>query len=173
MASRSNLQAQVETAADEIRRLIAAHGRAVIVIDGGLPESFFARLAGAPDIDWMLVIIFLAGEWLGVDADAEESLRRQIIDHLLMRVPIVEFHAPRGEAANPRAVVSNYAHLLATKRPDLAVLGPFAESSANKIGTADEMPPVAIVEINGRRAIALTSTAWRQIPLVLRVGDDR
>ena len=172
MASRSNLHAQLEAVADEIRRLIAARGRAVIVVDGGLPASFFSGLAGAAEIDWTLVIVFLAGEWLGVRAEAKGSLRRQIIDHLLMRVPIVEFHAPRGEAANPRAVVSNYARLLTAKEPDLAVLGSFAGSVADAVGTPEDAMPVAMVEIAGRKAIALTAAAWSQIPLVLWVGDD-
>jgi hypothetical protein len=173
MASRSNLHAQLEAVADEIRRLIAARGRAVVVIDGSLPAGFFTGLAGAPEIDWTLVIVFLAGEWLGVRAETKGSWRRQIIDHLLMRVPIVEFHAPRGEAANPRAVVSNYAQLLTAKQPDLAVLGSFAESVADTVGTPGDVLPVAMVEIAGRKAIALTTAAWRQIPLVLWVSDDR
>jgi hypothetical protein len=173
MAFRSNLHAQPQAVADENRRLIAASGRAVVVIDGSLPASFFAGLVGAADIDWTLVIVFLAGEWLGVKAEAKGSLRRQIIEHLLMRVPIVEFHAPRGEAANPRAVVSNYAQLFTAKHPDLAVLGSFAESSANDLESSHETMPVALVEITGRKAIALTAAAWRQIPLVLWVGDDR
>ena len=173
MASRSNLHAQLEAVADEIRRLIAARGRAVVVIDGSLPASFFAGLAAAPEIDWTLVIVFLAGEWLGVKAEAKGSLRRQIIDHLLMRVPIIEFHAPRGEAANPRAVVSNYAQLLTAKQSDLAVLGSFAQSVSDRIGASEDTMPVAMVEIAGRTAIALTAAAWRQIPLVLWVGDDR
>lgn len=157
----------VELAAAAIRRLLAARGRAAVVVDGSLPHDFFAAFAAQPDIDWTQVIVFLTGEYLGASAEAEDSLRRQVVEHLLRRAPIVEFHAPRGEAANPAAVVSNYAARLETLPPDLALLGPFAALLPEVGGQAS----VAIVEIEGKRAIALTTARLRHIPLVFRFDD--
>lgn len=157
----------VEPAAEAIRRLLGAHGRAVIVVDGSLPDDFFSAFAAQHGIDWTQVIVFLAGEYLGAGAEAEDSLRRPVVENLLRRAPIVEFHAPRGEAANPAAVVSNYAARLDARPPDLAILGSFAA----RLPEEDDETSVSIVEVAKRRAIAITAARLRKVPLVFRFDD--
>src|SRR5262249_30248371 len=50
------------------------------------------------------------------------SHRRFLLDRLVKRVPMAEFHGLRGEAANPEAVCVNYTALLKSRPPDFAVL---------------------------------------------------
>lgn len=156
-----------ELASAAIRRLLAARGRAVVVVDGSLPDDFFASFAAQSGIDWTQVIVFLAGEYLGASSKVEDSLRRRVNENLLRRVPIVEFHAPRGEAANPAAVVSNYAALLDALPPDLAILGLFAA----RLPEGEDEASVAIAEVVGRRAIAVTGARLRLVPCVFRFDD--
>lgn len=162
-----NAERSVDAAAEAIRRLIAAHGRAVIVIDGSLSDDFFAAFAARRGIDWTQVIVFLAGEYLGAGAEAEESLRRRVTDNLLRRVPIVEFHAPRGEAANPAAVVANYAAQLVSLPPELAILGSFAA----RLPQGEDPATVAVVEAGRRRAISVTAARLRRVRMVFRFDE--
>lgn len=162
-----NAERSIEAAAEAVRRLIAAHGRAVIVIDGSLSDDFFAAFVAQRGIDWTQVIVFLAGEYLGAGAEAEESLRRRVTDNLLRRMPIVEFHAPRGEAANPAAVVANYAARVDSLPPELAILGSFAA----RLPQGEDPATVAIVEVDVKRAVALTSARLRRVAQVFRFDE--
>ncbi len=109
--------------ADEIRRLIAARGRAIGIFTAASSQNeFLDELVNAEDIEWTRVIAFHLNEYLGMPEDAPQSLRKYLLDRLVMRVPIVEFHGLRGEAANPEAVCANYAALLKSRPPDFAVL---------------------------------------------------
>ena len=109
--------------ADEIRRLIALRGRAVGIFSSALSQNeFLDELVNAEAIEWTRVIAFHLNEYLGMPEDAPLSLRKYLLDRLVMRVPIVEFHGLRGEAANPEAVCANYAALLKSRPPDFAVL---------------------------------------------------
>lgn len=111
----------------ELRRLIAERGRAIGIFSGEpdkrefLPEILDA-LAGDKAIEWTRVVTFHTAELLGADEDSAQSHRKLLLDHLVRRVPMAEFHGIRGEAANPEAVCTNYAALLKTRPPDFAVL---------------------------------------------------
>ena len=106
----------------ELRRLIAERSRAVLVIEAsGLPDEFFDLLAGAEEINWTQVIVFLARERIGLGPDAPDSLRRRLLERLIARVPIVEFYAPRADAPNPAAALRNFTALFERKNPDFAV----------------------------------------------------
>ena len=110
--------------AEEIRRLIAAQGRAIGMFAAApSQDETLAALVAEPDIEWTSVIAFHLDEYLGLDEDAPQSFRRYLIERLVMRVPLAEFHGLRGEAANPAAVCQNYARLMEFKPPDFAALG--------------------------------------------------
>lgn len=107
-----------------MRRLIAERGRAIGLFAAAPSQNeTLAALVAAPDLEWTSVIAFHLDEYLGLDEDAPPSFRRYLIEHLVMRVPLAEFHGLRGEAANPAAVCQNYARLLEFKPPDFAALG--------------------------------------------------
>jgi glucosamine-6-phosphate deaminase len=110
--------------ADELRRLIGERRRAIgLFASAPSQNEFLAALVATPDIEWTSVIAFHLDEYLGIAEDALPSFRRYLIEHLVTRVPLAEFHGLRGEAANPAAVARNYANLLEFKPPDFAVLG--------------------------------------------------
>lgn len=109
---------------DELRRLIRERGRAIgLFASAPSQNEFLVALIATPGIEWTSVIAFHLDEYLGVAEDAPPSFRRYLIERLVTRVPLAEFHGLRGEAANPAAVAKNYANLLAFKPPDFAVLG--------------------------------------------------
>jgi len=110
--------------AAEMRRLIADWGRAIgIFASAPSQNEFLDALARAEGIEWTRVIGFHLDEYLGMIEDAPQSFRKFLLDRLVRRVPMAEFHGLRGEAANPEAVCANYAALLRSRPPDFAVLG--------------------------------------------------
>lgn len=110
--------------AAEIRRLISVRGRAIgIFASAPSQNEFLDELVNADGIEWTRVVGFHLDEYLGVEEDAPQSFRKYLLDRLVMRVPMAEFHGLRGEAANPEAVCANYAAKLKSRPPDFAVLG--------------------------------------------------
>lgn len=139
--------------AAELRRLIAERGRAVGIFSGEASQTeLLDHLVKAEGIEWTRVIGFHTFELLGADEDAPHSQRKFLFDHLVCRVPMVEFHGLRGEAANPDAVCVNYAALLKTRPPDLAVLG---------IGRSGELAAIdsASCDFDDPSAVKLTDSA--------------
>ena len=110
--------------AAEIRQAIQERGKAnVIFASAPSQNEFLANLVEAPDIDWSRVIAFHLDEYLGMDDRAPQSFRRFLIDRLVSKVPIVEFHGLRGDAPDAAQEANRYAELLRANPPDLAVLG--------------------------------------------------
>lgn len=116
--------AAAASVAAELRRLIHERKRAIgIFASAPSQNEFLDALVAAPDIEWTSVIAFHLDEYLGLNEEAPQSFRHYLIERLVKRVPLAEFHGLRGEAANPKAVCVNYASLLAFKPPDFAALG--------------------------------------------------
>jgi hypothetical protein len=86
-------KAAASVIAAEIRRAIAERGKAVVILASAPSQNeFLANLAAAPDIEWSRVIAFHLDEYLGMDDHAPQSFRRFLIDRLVNKVPISEFH---------------------------------------------------------------------------------
>ena len=110
--------------AAEIRGLIEARGKAVgIFASAPSQNEFLAALVEAPGIDWSQVIGFHLDEYLGMDDRAPQSFRRFLIDRLVGKVGMKEFHGLRGEADDGATESDRYAQLLLANPPDFAVLG--------------------------------------------------
>jgi glucosamine-6-phosphate deaminase len=115
--------AAAATVAAEMRWSIAARGRAIGLFAAADSQiEFLDGLAGSEGIEWTRVIGLHLDEYVGIDEDAPHSRRKFLLDRLVRRVPMAEFHGIRGEAANPAAVCANYAALLASRPPDFATL---------------------------------------------------
>ena len=123
--TRAQMGAAAGTAvAAEMRRLIREHRRAIgLFASAPSQNEVIDALVAAPDLEWTSVLAFHLDEYIGVDEDAPPSFRRYLIERLVKRVPLAEFHGLRGEAANPAAVAKNYANLLQFKPPAFAALG--------------------------------------------------
>ena len=117
-------QAAASVIAAEIRRAIQERGRAVVILASAPSQNeFLASLAEAPDIDWSHVIAFHLDEYLGMDDQAPQSFRRFLVDRLVNKVPLGQFHGLRGDAPDGTAEAKRYAELLQQNPPDFAVLG--------------------------------------------------
>ncbi|HEX6718097.1 MAG TPA: glucosamine-6-phosphate deaminase [Pyrinomonadaceae bacterium] len=117
-------QAAASVIAAEIRRAIQARGKAVVILASAPSQNeFLASLAQAPDLDWSRVTAFHLDEYLGMDEHAPQSFRRFLIDRLVNKVPLGQFHGLRGDAADGSAEARRYAELLEQDPPDFAVLG--------------------------------------------------
>ena len=117
-------QAAASVIAAEIRSAIQDRGRAVVILASAPSQNeFLASLTEAPEIDWSRVVAFHLDEYLGMDAQAPQSFRRFLIDRLVDKVPLGEFHGLRGDAPDGAAEAKRYAELLRQNPPDFAVLG--------------------------------------------------
>ena len=110
--------------AAELRRLIAERGTASAIFASAPSQNeFLAALVEAPDLDWRRVVAFHLDEYLGMAEDAPQSFRRFLLDRLVARAPVGEFHGLCGEADDAEAECARYARLLEERPPDLGVLG--------------------------------------------------
>jgi glucosamine-6-phosphate deaminase len=110
--------------AAEIRSAIRERGRAVAIFASAPSQNeFLANLAEAPDIDWTRVVAFHLDEYLGMNEEALQSFRKFLIDRLVNKVPLGEFHGLRGDAADGSSEARRYAQLLSENPPDFAILG--------------------------------------------------
>src|SRR6266542_6326954 len=105
--------------AAEIRGLIEARGRAVgIFASAPSQNEFLAALVEAPSIDWSRVVGFHLDEYLGMDDRAPQSFRRFLIDRLVSKVALSEFHGLRGDTEEGASESDRYCELLAANPPD-------------------------------------------------------
>lgn len=110
--------------AAELRRLIEAQARAIgIFASAPSQNEFLAALVAATGIDWSRVVGFHLDEYLGMEASAPQSFRRFLVERLVGKVALKEFHGLRGEAQDGAAECARYAQALAANPPDFAVLG--------------------------------------------------
>ena len=123
--SRPNMGAAAAgVVAEEIRGLVESRGRAVgIFASAPSQNEFLAALVKTPGLDWSRVVGFHLDEYLGMDEQAPQSFRRFLIDRLVSKVALSEFHGLRGEMDDGAAESERYSELLAANPPDFAVLG--------------------------------------------------
>jgi len=110
--------------ASEIRQAIEQRGRSVVIFASAPSQNeFLTALTEAPGIDWSRVVAFHLDEYLGMDDRAPQSFRRFLIDRLVSKVAVSEFHGLRGDQKDGAAESERYSELLAADPPDFAVLG--------------------------------------------------
>jgi 6-phosphogluconolactonase/glucosamine-6-phosphate isomerase/deaminase len=123
-------RAAASVIAAEIRRAIQERGKASIILASAPSQNeFLASLAEAPDIDWSRVTAFHLDEYLGMDDQAPQSFRRFLIDRLVNKVPLGQFHGLRGDAEDgtpKQSAMQNYSNRI---RP----ISPCSESERTAI----------------------------------------
>jgi glucosamine-6-phosphate deaminase len=176
---RHALNAAAAAVAAETRRIITERGRVIGVFSSAPSQSeFLDELVRAEGIEWTRVIGFHLDELVGADEEAPQSHRRFLIDRLVKRVPMAEFHSLRGEAANPEAVCANYAALLKSRPPDFAALdlGEIGRLASIDSRVCDFNDPlmVKVVELDAlsRRAISLTIPAIMTCPKLFLIATE-
>lgn len=157
--------------ANALRRINASRGRAVALFDSFTqPVEFFAQLVAEPEIDWTQLIAFQAGEFIDASADSPASCQRFITEHVLLRVPIVSFHAMRGDAANQEAAAANFSQRLTELPPDLAFV---SSQLLDAIRSSSSREMVARTLIGPHEAIAITPSVVLSCPSLFVLGGSR
>ena len=117
-------RAAAEQAAAAIRRAIAERGSARIVAATAASQlEFLDALTKAPGIDWSRVEAFHLDEYIGLPVTHPGSFRKMLLEQLLQKTGIANYHLLDGDAADPLEVVRRVGKDLASRPVDIAFLG--------------------------------------------------
>jgi len=110
-------------AATIIRRALAARGTArILVATGGSQFEFLEALTQAPGLDWAKVDMFHLDEYVGLSIDHPASFRKYLLDRLIRKTGIRNYHLLDGEAP-PETVCRDIGRLLSAAPVDVAFPG--------------------------------------------------
>jgi len=117
-------QAAAEQAAAAIRRAIAERGHARIIAATAASQlEFLDALTKAPGIDWPRVEVFHLDEYIGLPISHPGSFRKMLLEQLVRKTGIVNYHLLDGDTADPSEVVRRVGAQLASSPIDIAFLG--------------------------------------------------
>jgi glucosamine-6-phosphate deaminase len=117
-------QAAAEQAAAAIRRAIAAKGQARIIAATGTSQAAFLNaLTKTNDIPWAKVEAFHLDEYIGLPITHPASFRKILLEQLMRKAGIVNYHLLDGDAPDPDEVVRRVGKQLASSPVDVAFLG--------------------------------------------------
>jgi glucosamine-6-phosphate deaminase len=117
-------QAAAEQASAAIRRALAERGQARIIAATAASQlEFLDALTRAPGIDWLRVEVFHLDEYIGLPVAHPGSFRKMLVEQLVRKTGIVDYHLLDGDAADPLDVVRRVGTRLAAATIDIAFLG--------------------------------------------------
>jgi glucosamine-6-phosphate deaminase len=117
-------QAAAEQASAVIRRAIAERGHARIIAATAASQlEFLDALTKAPGIDWPRVEVFHLDEYIGLPVTHPGSFRKMLLEQLVRKTGIVNYHLLDGDAADPSEVTRSVGAHLASAPIDIAFLG--------------------------------------------------
>jgi glucosamine-6-phosphate deaminase len=117
-------RATAEQAATAIQRAIAARGQARIVAATGVSQlEFLDALTKMQGIDWPKVEAFHLDEYIGLPATHPASFRKFLMERLVRKTGIVNFHFIEGDAADPTAVAREMGKKLGSSPIDVVFMG--------------------------------------------------
>jgi glucosamine-6-phosphate deaminase len=116
-------RAAAQQAAEMLRQIITARGRARIIAATGASQlEFLDSLVPMPGIDWTLVEMFHLDEYVGLPVDHLASFRRYLLERLIRPTGIGAYHLLDGER-DPRQVADEAGRAIASGPIDLALVG--------------------------------------------------
>jgi len=116
--------AAADQAASAIRHAIAERGCARIVAATAASQlEFLGALTKEPGIDWKRVEAFHLDEYIGLPITHPGSFRRMLMEQLVAKTGITQYHLLEGDAADPAEVVREVGKQLASAPIDIAFLG--------------------------------------------------
>jgi glucosamine-6-phosphate deaminase len=116
--------AAAEQAAAAIRRAIAERGHARIIVATAASQlEFLDGLTKAPGIDWSKVEAFHLDEYIGLPVSHPGSFRKMLLEQLVQKTGIANYHLLDGDAADPLEAVQRVGKQLASLPVDIAFLG--------------------------------------------------
>jgi glucosamine-6-phosphate deaminase len=111
-------------AAAAIRRAIAERGHARIIAATAASQlEFLDALTKTPGIDWHKVEVFHLDEYIGLPVTHPGSFRKMLLEQLVQKTGIVNYHLLEGDAADPLEVVRRVGKQLSSAPVDIAFLG--------------------------------------------------
>ena len=85
--------------------------------------EFLEALTKAPGIDWSRVEAFHLDEYIGLPVTHPGSFRKMLLEQLVQKTGIANYHLLDGDSANPLEVVQRLGKQLASWPVDVAFLG--------------------------------------------------
>ncbi|PYV52033.1 MAG: glucosamine-6-phosphate deaminase [Acidobacteria bacterium] len=117
-------QAAAEQAAKAILRAIEVRGRARIVAATAASQNeFLDALTRASGIEWSKVEAFHLDEYIGLPVTHPGSFRKMLLEQLIQKTGITNYHLLDGDADDPAAVARSLGKQLASEPVDVAFLG--------------------------------------------------
>jgi len=121
--SKTLAQAAAEQAATAIRSAVRNQGRARIIAATGTSQlEFLDALTASPDISWPSVEMFHLDEYVGLPASHPASFRKYLLERLIRKSGIVNYHLLDGDA-DPVAVARRVGEELNAAPVDVAFVG--------------------------------------------------
>ena len=116
-------QAAAEHAAASLRRAIQELGSARIIAATGASQfEFLHALTAMPDVSWQHVEMFHLDEYIGLPSTHPASFRRYLLDRLIHKVGIRNYHLLDGEG-QPDEVIRRASEELRLREVDIAFVG--------------------------------------------------
>jgi glucosamine-6-phosphate deaminase len=117
-------QAAAQQAVAAIRRAIAERGHARIIAATAASQlEFLDALTKTPGIDWSKVEAFHLDEYVGLPATHPGSFRKMLLEQLVQKTGITNYHLLDGDAGDALEVVRRVGKQLASLPVDIAFLG--------------------------------------------------
>jgi glucosamine-6-phosphate deaminase len=117
-------QAAAQQAVAAIRRAIAERGHARIIAATAASQlEFLDALTKAPGIDWSQVEAFHLDEYVGLPATHPGSFRKMLLEQLVQKTGITNYHLLDGDAGDALEVVRRVGKQLTSLPVDIAFLG--------------------------------------------------
>lgn len=117
-------RAAAEQAANAIRRALDERGTArIIAATAASQREFLEELTKAPGIDWTKVEAFHLDEYIGLPFTHPGSFRRMLMEQLIEKTGIRNYHLLNGDTPDPSVVVRDVGRQLASAPVDIAFLG--------------------------------------------------
>ena len=116
-------KAAADQAAATIRAAILDHGSArIVAATAASQREFLEELTSVSDIDWRLVEAFHLDEYIGLDIAHPGSFRKMLLEQLIRKTGIVNYHLLDGDG-DVASVVRSASKAVASTPIDIAFLG--------------------------------------------------
>jgi len=117
-------QAAAQRAAMAMRRALQERGYARIIAATAASQlEFLDALTKTPGIDWTCVEAFHLDEYIGLPVTHPGSFRKMLLEQLVQKTGIANYHLLDGDAPDPVEVVRRIGKELASAPVDIAFLG--------------------------------------------------
>jgi glucosamine-6-phosphate deaminase len=117
-------RAAAEQAAIAIRHAITHQGQARIVAATAASQiDFLDALTRSSGIDWRRVEVFHLDEYVGLPSTHPGSFRKMLLQQLISKTGIANYHLLEGDAADPAEAARKVSRIIASRPVDIAFLG--------------------------------------------------